>query len=242
MQGRRQHQESQMKQIRIAGLVLLGTLLHGAASAQEEPRYNRVDLMASASMDVENDLLIAIVFAEVEDNDQADAADAVNRAISWAAERADAVSSIEAQTTNYNTRPVYANGRRIVGWVARQSLRLESQDAEALSELLGELQQRVAIQSINYGISRAARDAAEDELIAEALARFSRRASLVARELGQDGYRIVHINVGTAGGFRPQEAMMRTMAVADVAAPTIEAGTQTMSVTINGTVELDAGD
>ncbi len=44
-----------MKQTGIAGLVLLGTLIHGAAVAQQEPRYDRVDLMASASKDVEND-------------------------------------------------------------------------------------------------------------------------------------------------------------------------------------------
>ena len=130
--------------------------------------------------------------------------------------------------------PVYANGRRIVGWVARQGLRLESQDAEALSELLGELQERVAIQSINYSISEAARDAAEDELIAEALAQFSRRANLIASELGHDGYRIVRINVGTSGGFRaPDTRVMVTAARAgQVEAPAIEAGTQRMSVTV----------
>ena len=42
--------------------------------------------------------------------------------------------NVELQTMQYSTRPVYANGRRIIGWVARQSLRLESTDAEALSE------------------------------------------------------------------------------------------------------------
>ena len=232
-----------MKQLSIAGFILLGLLIHGVASAQENDTYDRVDLMASASKDVENDLLIAVVFAEVEDNDQADAADEVNRAISWAAERAEEVPSIEAQTTNYNTRPVYANGRRIVGWVARQGLRLESQDAEAQSELLGELQERVAIQSINYSVSEAARDAAEDELIAEALAQFSRRANLIASELGHDGYRIVRINVGTVGGFRgPDTRVMVTAARAELQAPAIEAGSQTMSVTVNGTVELQAGN
>ena len=231
-----------MKHLTIVGLAVFGVVLATPAYAQDDPVYDHVDLMASASTDVENDLLIAVVFAEVEDNDQADAADAVNRSIAWAVDRVREVDDVEFQTTNYNTRPVYANGRRIVGWVARQGLRLESQNAAALSELLGELQQRVAIQSINYGLSEAARDEAEDELIAAALAQFNRRASLIAGELGRDGFRIVRINVGTAGGFRPQEAMMRTMAVADVAAPAIEAGTQTMSVTVNGTVELAADD
>lgn len=227
-----------MRHMKVFGFVLLGVIAATTAAAQEDTVYDRVDLMASAAADVENDVLIATVYAEVEDNDQADAADAVNRAISWAADQAREIDDIEIQTTNYNTRPVYANGRRIVGWVARQGLRLESEDAEALSELLGELQQRVAIQSINYGLSKAARDAAEDALIAEALAQFNRRADLIAGELGRNGFRIVRINVGTGGGFRPQEAMMRTMAVDAVAAPAIEAGTQSITVTVSGTVEL----
>lgn len=228
-----------MKHFMTAGLALLGLILAGTAGAQEDTVYDRVDLMASASTDVENDLLIANVYAEVEDNDQSDAADAVNRAIGWAVERARDATGVEIQTTNYSTRPVYANGRRIVGWVARQGLRLESPNAESLSELLGELQQRVAIQSINYGISKAARDAAEDALIAEALAQFSRRADLIARELGRNGFRIVRINVGTAGGFRGPD--MRTMAMAEVAAPSIEAGTQSITVTVSGSVELEPG-
>lgn len=146
-----------MRQLTLFGLILTTLSLAGPATAQEDSVYDRISLMATASAEVENDRLIAIVFAEVEDNDQADAADAVNTAISWAADRARRVEGIELRTMNYNTRPLYANGRRIVGWTARQSLRLESEDAEALSDLLGELQERVAIQSINYGLSEIGR-------------------------------------------------------------------------------------
>jgi predicted secreted protein len=221
-------------------LVTAGWLV--AAGAQNETVYDQVDLNASASMDVENDLLIAFVFAEVEANDQADAADEVNAAIAWAAERARNVSGIEVQTTNYNTRPVYANGRRIVGWVARQSLRLESTDAETLSELLGELQQRVAIQSIDYDLSNAARDAAEESLIAEALAQFNRRAGLIAGELGRDGFRFVRLSIGNNGPIFVTGARARAVsfAEADVAPPEIEAGTQTLSVSVSGTIELNS--
>lgn len=222
-------------------LALSAPFAPGVALAQEDPRYDQVDLTASASQEVENDLLIAFVFAEVEANDQADAAEDVNQAIAWAAGRARSVSGITIQTTNYNTRPVYANGRRIVGWVARQSLRLESTDAETLSELLGELQERVAVQSINHGLSKAARDAAEETLIADALAQFNRRANLVAGELGRMGFRIVRLYVNTSGGNPGVMAFARAQAqfAESVAAPEIEAGTQTLSVTVNGTIELN---
>ena len=200
--------------------------------------YDRVDLSASAERQIDNDLLVAVLFAEVESSRQADAAAQVNDAVQWAIGRARRVPEVELQTTQYNTRPVYANGRRISGWVARQGLRLESRDAEALSELLGELQERVAIQSVSYDVSRRARDAAEEALIAEALQQFNRRAALVAGELGRDGFRIVRISINPsfAGPVVFREDMRATASAA--AAPPIEAGVQNVSVYVNGTVEL----
>lgn len=231
-----------MKRLTVTVLALGAMILAAEARSQDELTYDRVDLSASASLDIEQDRLIATVFSEVENNDQADAADAVNTAISWAADRARRVDGVEVRTTSYTTRPLYANGRRITGWVARQGLRLESEDAEALSELLGDLQERVAIQSVNYGVSREAREAAEETLIAMALAQFSRRADLIADELGRDGYRLVRLNVGnTGGGFIAYEAaQMRVSAASAVAPPEIDAGTETLTVMVNGQIELEA--
>jgi predicted secreted protein len=232
-----------MKRLTLTGLALGAMIVAAEARSQQELTYDRVDLSASASLEMEQDLLIAVVFSEVEDNDQSDAADAVNTAVSWAAERARRVDGIDVQTTSYSTRPLYANGRRITGWVARQGLRLESEDAEALSELLGELQERVAIQSIRYGISREVREAAEETLIARALAQFNRRADLIAAELGRDGYRLVRLNVGNTGGnfIANQEAFRMRVSAADaVAPPEIDAGTETLTVMVNGQIELEA--
>lgn len=230
-----------MKRFR-AGAIFAATLLATAAVAQDDKTYDQIDLSADARLEIENDLMIATVFAEAEDSDQADAATAVNEAIAWAADRARRISGIRLQTTSYTTRPLYANGRRITGWAARQGLKLESADAGALSTLLGELQERVAVQSMSYGLSDAARDEAEDRLIADAIAQFDRRAKLVASELGREGYRIVRLNVGTQGANPLIYAAQARVADAGVGLtpPEIEAGVQTLTVTINGTVELDA--
>jgi predicted secreted protein len=222
-------------------LALSASLLGFTAAAQENPPlYDRIDLNVSAEREVENDVLVAVVYAEVEANNQANAADQVNQAIRFAADRARATDGIEQQTLRYTTRPVYANDRRIVGWVARQSLRLESMDAEALSTLLGELQTRVAIESMNSTLSKAARDAVEDEVIADAIAQFRRRAAQIAAEFDRDSYRLVHLSVGSYAAPRLTEIRRDNFAAADVTAPTIEAGLQTVSVTVSGTIELDA--
>ena len=51
-----------------------------------------------------------------------------------------------------------------------------------------------------------------------------RRAELVARELGRDGFRIVRIGINTAGRGPGPMYRERLSAAQDVAAPTIEAG------------------
>ena len=211
-------------------LVTLGAPPALAQGPVPEP-YDRIDLSASAERQVDNDLVIAVVYAEVQDERQAVAANQVNEAIQWAVGEAERARGVEAQTLQYASFPVYGNNRRIIAWQARQSLRLESRNAERLSELLGSLQERLAVQSVNYDISREARDEADEALISEALAQFNRRAALIAEELGRPGYRIVRISIGT-GGDGPSPVAYRTArleAAVDVAQPALEAGVQTIN-------------
>lgn len=212
------------------------------SSAQPPVVYDQIDLSASAEREIENDELVAVVYAQAQAQRQAEAANSVNQDIRWALDLAESTRGVTSQTLQYNSYPVYGNNQRIVGWQARQSLRLETRDSDRLSELLGDLQERVAIESVNYQVSREAREAADDELIAEALQSFNRRARLVADELGRSGYRIVRININTGGGrVAPVAFRSRAMvAEADVAQPALEAGTQTVSVNVSGTIELNA--
>lgn len=231
-----------MQRLYIPTAALLAALVAAPAIAQEAATYDRVDLSASAERDVENDLVVAVVYAEVQANEQAAAANDVNEAIAWAIDKSRAARNVASQTMQYSTRPVYANGRRIVGWVARQSLRLEATDSKALSELLGELQERVSLGSLSYELSGPARDAVEEELIAEAIDRFNQRAAIVASKLGRADFRLVHLNIGTSTGIRPlQQRQLSLAATEDVAAPEIQPGTQTVSVAVNGTIELGSG-
>lgn len=225
-----------------AVLLLTAIAMSSSVVAQQPVVYDQVDLTASAEREIENDELVAVVYAQAQGQRQREAANSVNEDMRWALDLAEAERGIRAQTLQYNSYPVYGNNQRITGWQARQSLRLESTDSDGLSELLGELQERVAIESVNYQVSREAREAADDELIAEALESFNRRAELVADQIGRPGYRIVRININTGGGrVAPVAFRSRAMtAEADVAQPALEAGTQTISVNVSGTIELNA--
>ena len=224
-----------------ASLLAAPTLAHEA-----EAVYDRVSLSVSAEQEVGNDVLIAVLYAERSGGDQAALASEVNQAVGAALERARAVPAVSARTLGYNTWPQYAN-QVLRGWRVRQTLRLESRDAGALSNLLGDLQETLALGSLGYQVSSQAREAAQSGLIARALAAFRARAELVAHEMGRGGYRIVQIDIDTAGGV-PRPMMMRGGAVAlqaaEVAPPALEAGEQTLSVGVSGSIELlpGAGD
>jgi len=222
--------------------VLYATVYAMSVGAHEsEPTYDRVSLSVSAERDVENDLLVAIVYAEHQAQRQQTVSNKVNEAVRWALDKARLSSGVKVQTTQYNTSPIY-NKRVITGWRARQSIRLESNDAEQLSELIGDLQQRLSIGSVNYAVSKAARDLVEESLTSEALAQFGRRADLITRDLGRKSYRIVQMNINTQGR-RPQPIAYATRGVAaameKTSAPAIEAGVQTVTVNVSGTIEVD---
>ena len=89
-------------------------------------------------------------------------------------------------------------------------------------------------------VSRAKRASLEEGLVARALEAFAKRAGLIATTLGRSGYRLVRIDVATAGQQPQPHMQLRAMALMEtaVAAPTIAAGEQTIEVTVSGTIEL----
>lgn len=205
--------------------------------------YDQVELTTSAEQKVAQDLLIATLYTEHEGQRQAEIATRVNTTMQWALDAAKAVAGVQAQTTQYHTWPVYANqSTTITGWRARQSLRLETRDQKLLGDLVGTLQEKLAVESIGFEVSRASREAAEQALTTEALANFQARAQQVAAALGRPGYRLVRLSLGGGGGPQPSFAMHGMRAAADMAAApaVIQAGEQTLSISVTGTIQLEA--
>jgi predicted secreted protein len=209
-----------------------------AYAADEGPTHNLISLAVEASGDVDNDVLVGMLGLTAEGSQASGPADEVNDAMNWAIAQAKAMPELKVQTQSYQTAPIYRDNS-LRGWRVSQSLRLESRDALAMSKLIATLQSRLALQSLAFEVSDENRRRAEQDLISAALARFTERAKLITGELGRSSYRLVRLDVNSGGGVPPRP-MMRAMAMEAeaVAAPRIEAGTQRLSVTINGTIEV----
>jgi predicted secreted protein len=188
---------------------------------------------------VENDTLVATMYAQREGDNTAQLSTEVNQMVSQAVKQAKATPGIKIQTMGYNTNPIY-NKQTLTGWRVRQDIRLESQDSAALSKLIGDLQKQLGVGSISYTISPEKQSATEEELMSEGISAFKRRAELITKEMGHSRYRLVDMQVNTSGAISPIRRM-RSMAMdkaAPAPAPTLEAGTGQVQVNVSGTIEL----
>ncbi len=168
------------------------SLLSAATMASEdnETHYDRISLLATASDEIENDILETTLSVQREGNNPSELSEEVNAAIQWAIGEAKKVSGVTVQTMGYQTTPVYQQ-RRLSAWRVRQSLRLESKDIAELSQLIGKLQERLTVDRVGYRISVQRRNTMEENLITEAIALFQRRAKLVAKQMNRGRYRVV---------------------------------------------------
>ncbi len=214
--------------------------LASIARADTPPTYDRVSLSEQASTEIDNDLMVAVLYARHQGRQPARLAEQVNREIEQAIRIAKETPDIVVRTLNYNTQPVYDKGK-ISAWRVSQSLRLESTRSDALGELLGQLQEKLQLQSLSYEVSPQQRRKHIDTVIETALARFQERARRVAAALGRKGWRLVRLSINDGGS--PPVPIMRTEMFADMAMRkrepvAIESGTSRLSVSVNGEIEL----
>lgn len=205
---------------------------------EDETNYDRVHLSVSATAQVENDTMVAIVYAQEEGGQAPALADVVNKRIRWGLDLVKKYPEIKHHTNAYSSNPIYSKNK-IKGWRVKQSLRLESQDMTLMSDVLGKLQGDLALQSMQFTVSPDKKNKQDEKLIDVALGKFENRAKQVVKKLGRKNYKIVDINISTSGRSARPQYQMRAMAMDAESAPAISAGEQTVDVTVSGKIELE---
>lgn len=215
-------------------LVAASALLTGpVGAASAEPPT--VSFTASGHAVAANDMARSSAYAEVTGSQPREVAAKVNAQIAAALELARQYPSIRTKSGTTNTWPVYAkDSRTISNWRMRSSLVLESEDIPALSELIGKLQDTLAVESLTLMPAPATQAKAEDVATANAIAAFRARARLVADALDAQ-FRIKQLDIGGHNVGMPVAA--RGMAVQMASAP-VQAGDSDITIQVNGTIEL----
>jgi len=231
-----------------------------AAYAQEETialppeGHTILNISVTERTEVTQDTLSAALRYEMDGGSANEIQDAINKAVKSALDEAKKYNDVKTSTGGYH---VYSyNERNMVdprtgepiskkkSWRGSQSITLEGENASALLELAGKIQEMGFLMGgLNYSLSPEKSESVRDGLMTKALGKLGTRASLAAKALNKSGYDILEVNIDSSMPSFPVYRMMAKGAMAmdsaaEMAAPSAEAGESDVTMTINARVML----
>lgn len=222
-------------------------LCAGAAFSQNtaasEP-HNVVQLSASGTVEVQQDLLVLVLATSKEGADAATTQAQLKQALDAAlaeAKRNAQPGQLDVRTGPFGLYPRYGKDGKINGWQGRAELVLEGRDFSRITATAGKIQ-TMAISQVGFGLSREARAKVEGEAQTQAIDQFKARAAELARSFGFASYSLREVSVNSnemAPGPRPRAMAMEAKGAAFVDAPVpVEAGKAQVIVNVSGSVQM----
>lgn len=233
-------------------LSALALVVGSSASAQpllQPVPQNWVTLSAQASAEVPQDMVTLSLVAIREGSDAATVQAQLRQALEAAlaeARKAARPGQVDVRTGGFNLSPRYVNrpnaAPTISGWQGSAELVLEGRDIGAIGALAGKLP-GLAVQRVEPGLSKEARERAEADVAAQAIARFQQRAADYAKLFGFASYSLREVTVGSGEVATPapmvfQRKLMAAAAPAAGEAQPLAPGQTTVSVSVNGSIQL----
>lgn len=229
----------------IAACALMAGAVAAYAQNPSAPPQNVLQLSASGTVQVQQDLLVLTLAATKEAADAAGVQTQLKQALDAAlaeARRAAQPQQMDVRTGAFGMYPRYGKDGKITGWQGRAELVLEGRDFPRITATAGKIQS-MSISQIAFDLSREARAKLETEAQAQAIEAFKARASELARGFGFGGYTLREVAVNSnemSPGPRPRMMAMEAKAASyasDAPVP-VEAGKAQVVVTVAGSVQL----
>ena len=226
----------------------LGLLLAGSASLKAQPLaiqppQNVVQLSASGSVEVTQDVLSISLNTTREGPEPAAVQSQLKLALDTAlaeARKAASPGQLEVRTGNFSLYPRHGRDGKISGWQGSTELVIEGRDFARISATAGKIQS-LTLGQVVFSLSREQRTRVEGEAQTIAIDRFKAKAGEIARGFGFAAYtlREIAVNANDQGAIpRPRMlAMEAKSSVADASVP-VEAGRSTVLVTVSGSIQL----
>lgn len=231
-------------QATLAACALLAAF-HGvhAQTTTLAPPQNVLQLQASGTVEVQQDLLTMTLTSTKEGADpaavQAQLKAALETALAEAKRNAQA-GQMDVRTGNFALYPRQNRDGRISAWVGNAELVLEGRDFPRITQTAGRIQ-TMTMGGVQFGLSREQRARVETEAQAIAIERFKAKAGELAKGFGFAGYSLREVAVNANDmGFPPRPRMMAMeakAASADASVP-VEPGKSSVVVTVSGSVQL----
>ena len=228
--------------IRWFAVIVLGTSLVSRAQMLPVGPQNVVQLSASTSTEVQQDLLTLSMNTSRDGPDAATVQGQLKAALDAAlaeAKKTALAGQLDVRTGSFGLFPRYGRDGKITGWQGTAELLLEGRDFARISATAGRIQ-TLSVGSVAFGLSREQRTRSEADVQAAAIERFKARSAEIAKAFGFPGYslREVSISANDQGNVpRPRMMALEAKAASDAAVP-VEAGKSAVSVTVSGSIQL----
>jgi predicted secreted protein len=215
----------------------------GASAQALPPPQNVLQLQASGTVEVQQDLLSMTLTTSRDGADPATVQSQLKAALDAAlaeAKRNAQPGQLDVRTGNFALYPRHNRDGRIGGWTGSTELVLEGRDFARISQTAGRIT-TMTLGGVSFGLSREQRARVEGEAQAQAIERFKARAAELARGFGFTGYTLREVAVNAnEPGFQPRMRMAAQegrAAAMDASVP-VEPGRSAVTVTVSGSVQL----
>lgn len=203
---------------------------------------NIAQLSASATVEVQQDLLSMVLSTTRDGTDSAVVQNQLKLALESALAEAKKTAQpglMDVRTGNFSLYPRYGKEGKINGWQGSTELVLEGRDFPRITAAAGKIQ-TLSLGNVGFALSRDERARVEGDAQAQAIERFKTKAADIAKSFGFAGYtlREVSINANDQGPVRPRmQAMEAKAAMSDSSVP-VEAGKASVVVNVSGSVQM----
>lgn len=155
--------------------------------------------------------------------------------------------ALKLQTQSMNSYPVYGEVKgnetpKIVAWRVSQSLEVVAPDVQLVPAVIEKVNGTLALNGLNFKVSDAARAKYDESLYKLAVADATQRAVWIAQSVGSDAGKVElqSLRFNSSATPRPINLMMRAtgkaMMDSAVLAPSVEAGTSELNLTVSAEV------
>ena len=204
---------------------------------------NVAQLSASGSVDVQQDLLSIAMNTTASGAD----ANAVQTQLKQALDAALAIArpavlpgQLDLRTGNFSLYPRYDKNGKINGWQGSSELVLDGRDFSRITTTAGKIQS-LTMGNVSFALSREQRTKVEAEAQTIAIDRFKAKALEVSKNFGFTGYTLREVSINANDqSFQPRPRAMAMMAKSADAesAVSVEAGKNTVLVSVSGSVQM----
>lgn len=229
-----------------AGVLLAATVPVFAAGeivVQKDPE-GVVTLNSTATVDVPKDWMSVSFSVTREGTDGTAVQTALKQALEAALKQAQDAKEpdgrLEVRTGGFSLQPRYNPKGQMNGWSGTTELQVQGRDMPAIATLVGHIN-TMTISSLDYSLSREAREKVETDLSAQAIAGFRAKAAAYAKAFGYSGFTIREVNVQTDQnqGPPPRVFAAKAMAAPMAAEPLpTDAGKGSVTSNVNGSITL----